>query len=380
MTKQDKTSGKPVVVVGDGWAALAAVAWLATEPEARQGGRPEILWIAGSTSRILSPLPSLESSPEHYGAVETLLELANRLGIDPGQEHSGNFLREFKNKAFRQPAWTQLEESLWEPERSIAHCFETRFDRTLAELEEEIRAKLEGPAFPNLRRIDGNAFSGVRVQSGSVTAAILASGEEIECESVIYAGRWSALGKIQGLPKSPVFARRRDPHGLLQTTFIHSTPVGAGVLEGFFSAMNREAGEELERRVWGYFSADGMKSHWTVCCSADESEDNHEIAKKLRRLKQTLEKMFAGSEWFSEAGARFLANIRDEQVRFEESFIFGAGERPTEVVTIPELKGISFLTDGYGPSCSFRQVRLLLNPISGPKEAPQCGIQLSPSG
>jgi hypothetical protein len=352
---------KPVIVIGDGWSALSASAWHAAS------GR-QIIWITGPSSRVLPPLPSLaisESGVSSSGAVQALMALATRFSVDLGESQSGNFLREFKNKGFREPVWTgfdeiaerkqSLEESLWDPERALVNLYETRFELSLAEIEEQLRARLASAGFSNLRRIEGSRFSGVKIEAGRVQAVILDSGEEIACDSVIYADRWSALGKIQGLPKSLGFTRRRDPYGVLQATFTHSTAVGLGVLEGFYGAMTREAGEESDRHVWGYFSSDGMKSYWTICLSEDEVEDNHQIAKKLRRMKQTLEKMF--DKMVPQGG--FIANVCDEQVRFEESLIFGAGEAPTEPVTIPGVSNLHFLTDGYGPSCAFEQAGIL---------------------
>jgi hypothetical protein len=290
------------------------------------------------------------------------------LGIELGDAHSGNFLREFKNKGFREPVWTKSdelsdrkqsrEETLWDPERSLANLFETRFDLSLAEVEELIRAKLTQENFPNLNRILGNPVSGIRTAGDKVIAVQLSSGEEIECDSLIFADRWSSLPKIQGLPKSPSFARRRDSYGVLQVTFSHTSPIGIDVMEGFYGTMTRESGEDFDRHVWGYFSSDGMKSFWTICFSSDEVEDNHEIAKKLRRMKTTLDKMFTGSSWLPQPEKGFMFNVQDEQVRFEESFIFGSGEPPAEVIQIPEISNLVFMTDGYGPSCSFHQVRL----------------------
>lgn len=378
---------KPVVVIGDGWAALSAVAILLSK---EQELRPEVLWIAGPGSRVLAPVPSLESSPQSYGGVETLVEICSKLGIDLGQEHTGNFLREFKNKGFREPAWTRSdetasraearEESLWDPERNLANLFETRFDLSLAEIEMQIREKLTSESFANLRRIEGNHLSGIKIVDKKAQSVTVASGEEIECESVIYADRWSSLGKIHGLPKSLAFARHRDPHGILQATFTHAAPIGVGVLEGFFSPMNREAGEEFERHVWGYFSSDGMKSFWTICLSSDEVEDNHEIAKKLRRMKSTLDKMFVGSSWLPEAAPSFMSTVRDEQVRFEESFIFASGQPPVEITEIHGVHSLAFLTDGYGPSRSFQQARLLLIPSAvTPEIAEEVALAPNPS-
>jgi hypothetical protein len=137
-------------------------------------------------------------------------------------------------------------------------------------------------------------------------------------------------------------------------------PVGAGLLESFFCLMHKEAGEEFQRNLWGSFSSDGSRSVWTVFLTASEVEDNHEIAKKLRRMKQTLDRMFAGTEWVPAGKSEFMANVHDEQVRFEEAMVFGAGEPPREILNVPKAGGVFFVTDGYGPAPALDQVVTLL--------------------
>ena len=82
-----------------------------------------------------------------------------------------------------------------------------------------------------------------------VTSVKLGNGEEILTHDVIYADRWSDAHAIEGLPKGIAFLRKRHPVGVLQTIFTHEPAVGAGLQEGFFGALNREAGEEQERHV-----------------------------------------------------------------------------------------------------------------------------------
>jgi hypothetical protein len=241
---------------------------------------------------------------------------------------------------------------------------ESRFDLSAAEIETAIREQLVSAVYENLRRIEGNPVTGFRLDGSKVCAVVLSSGEEIECESVIYADRWSHLPKIQGLPKGLSFTRGHEAHGLLQATFTHAAAVGVDVREGFFAPMNREAGEEFERRLWGYFSSDGLKSYWTICLSAEEVEDNHEIAKKLRRMKTTLDKMFTGSSWLPSPEQGFMANIRDEQVRFDEAVIFADTKVPTKTIQVDGIENLSFVTDGYGPSRAFEQVERTLGPIA----------------
>lgn len=367
-SKSGTQQGKPVVVIGDGWSALATVGTLVCSESC-----PEVRWIAGSISRLLAPLPSFETAFGNSG-MDGWRQLAQNLGVDLGEEHTGTFTREFKNKAFREPTWTKSPEvearaqerveTLWGPEINIAQLMEARFDLTAAEIETAVREKLVNTEFESLRRIEGNPVTGFRIEGSKVAAVVLSSGEEVECESVIYADRWGCLPKIQGLPKGLSFTRGHEAHGMLQATFTHAAPVGVDVREGFFAPMNREAGEEFERRLWGYFSSDGMKSYWSICLTADEAEDNHEIAKKLRRMKTTLDKMFTGSCWLPNPEQGFMANIRDEQVRFDEAIIFEDTEVPTEPIRIEGMENLSFITDGYGPSRAFEQVERTLGPIS----------------
>jgi hypothetical protein len=366
---------KPVIVVGDGWGAVSSVAHLLS-----QNASQEIIWIAGSVSRALSPLPTV-----HLG----FAKLARHFGVEMGLNHVMNgrnayatYLREFKNKAFREPIFSKgddreqaLEENLWGPEQKVALLTDERFELSAAEIEESLRAKIIGAEFSGLRRIEGNACSGLRIADGLVQAVVLASGEEFECSRVIFCDRWALLPKIQGLPKGLSFSRSREPHGLLQATFNHTIAVGVGVLEGFFATMNREAGEEFDRHVWGYFSADGKQSFWTICLATDEVEDNHEIAKKLRRMKSTLDKMFTGTSWVPNAEKGFMANVSDEQVRFEEALIFSEGKIPTEIIGIEGAENLNFITDGYGPAHAFEQVvRLLGNSPAFEVEIPAAEI------
>ena len=118
------------------------------------------------------------------------------------------------------------------------------------------------------------------------------------------------------------------------------------------------------------FLDSGMRSIWSLCVSADEAQDNHEIAKKLRRMKGAIEKMFAGPGWLKPAPADgksepqpprdFLSNIRSERFRFVPDAAFAPGQALLTPEKLPALHNASFLTDGYGPSCALAQVAALL--------------------
>ena len=360
------TEQKPVVVVGDGWAALATVGFLA-------GQGKQVRWIAGTGSRMLSPLPTLEATESAARAAALWQALAAEVGVELSESQTGSYLREFRNKAFREPEWSRsptpearletLKETVGAIELAIPNLFETRFSQTMAEVEEEIRNRLTGNLVPNIRRMTGVLVSAVKVEARKIVGLTLASGEEIEADEVIFADRWSSLPAIQGLPKPLSFMRKRGPVGILQAMFNHETPLALGVNEGFFAALPKEAGEESQRHVWGYFSADGKRSFWTVCLTHDEGEDNHEIAKRLRRMKNTLDKVFTGSSWLPEGKAEFMATlspVSGEQVRFEEAILLTEGEPVNEPITLAEIEGLSILTDGYGPSRAICQVGALL--------------------
>lgn len=357
-----QTTEKPIVIIGDGWSALGAVGFLALTGA-------EIRWITATGARMTSPLPMLEAGT----GAEAWQALATALGIDCGEIQYGSYIREFRNKAFREPAWTKAptpearrdvrNEVLWAPERRIAPAIEARFSSiTVAELEEEIRKRLIGEEsqFKNIQRLEEIPVTGFRVEDRVVRAVILGTGQEIECSRVIYADRWPLLGKMTGLPKPLAFLRKREPMGILQATFYHESAIGVGLLEGFFSPLHKEAGEEMERNAWGYFSSDGMRSFWTLCLSAEEGEDNHQIAKRLRRMKNALDKMFTGSSWLPEGKTEFMSVVKGEQVRFEEAMIFAEGDAPIEPITLSHASGIAFITDGYGPASAMEQAGLLV--------------------
>jgi hypothetical protein len=353
---------KSVVIIGDGWSALGLAGFLARHPS-QESKAEQVIWISGSGSRIVSPLPGVEMGFEEKGGV-VWSQLANEYALNAGALTEGSFLREFRNKAFREPIWMKAptpedrrearNESIWTPERIFAPVFEARMQLSIAEIEALLREKLA--EMPNVRRIESVPVQSIQSKSGKLESVTLANGEVIACDRVFFADRWNTIGQIEGMPKGLAFTRKREPMGVLQAVFAHEQPVAMGIQEGFFGTISREAGEETERHIWGYFTQDGMKSFWTICLSSEEGEDNHAIAKKLRKMKNALDKMFVGEGWVPEGKAEFMANVRSEQVRFEESILFSEGEDPREAITLDKLERVYFLTDGYGPTSALRQV------------------------
>lgn len=354
---------EPFVIIGDGWSALGAVGF------ALESGR-EVVWVAGTGARMAAPLPTLDAGDDWKGDL-AWSQLASAFGVDAGAAQAGSYLREYRSgsKGFRKPAWSKAatpenrlsvrEEELAPAERTLAPNFETRFALDVNELERQIRDRIlaeDASHARRLRRLEGVPVVAIHADHRHVTSVKLGNGEEIRTQDVIYADRWSDAHSIEGLPKGIAFLRKRHPVGVLQTIFAHEPAVGAGLQEGFFGALNREAGEAQERHVWGYFAPDGRKSFWTVCMTHEEGEDNHLVAKRLRRLKGALDKMFSGETWLPEGKQEFMQTVASEQVRFEESVLFTDGESPRAPEPIKSMHGLFFVTDGYGASAALHQV------------------------
>ncbi len=364
------------VVVGEGWAALSCVALLALRSfkEWNQAGSeaktlPGIVWVSGTGSRILSAHPGMEEGQ----GMNLWTQLAAEFGIAVGDPKVGSWVREFRNKAFREPTWMKApnaearldvkNEILWEAERPLMPIFESRWESmTLNEFDARLREiftsdqNLEVSQWKALRalvkKIDGVPVAHVSENGGAIS---LASGEEIACSVILYADRWASLLQIAGLPKEAGLARGRFPVSLIQATLKHSPAVGQGTQEAFYGILNRESGEEHDRHVWGHFASDGSQSYWTLCLSADEIEDNHQIAKKLRKMKNSLDRMFSGESWLPPGCTDLMSTVKGELVRFSEADLFTRGEPVTEPSRIGRLEGVAFLTDGYGPGYAIQQ-------------------------
>ena len=366
-----ESMNKPTIIIGEGWAAAAAAGWLGA-----QGA--SVRWISGTGSRLLAPLPFLACSD----GVAIWTQISAALGIETGEARQGAFMREFRNKGFRAAAWTQaptpgdreevFNETLWESERRLTGLYEERFENiSLMDLEEALRAKVL--SLPSVIRMEGASVIEMTWEKNQGSLK-LASGEKFTFQKLIFADRWDSLGAIQGLPKTlsgasskfrtAEFERKFSPSGALQLVLHHEPAVGAEVGEGFMLELIRETGDENQKHVFGGFYADGSKSLWTVMLGQEEVEDNHLIGKRLRRIKQALNKVFAGPEWIG-AKKEFMATVTNEAVRLEESILFSTGnpeEAPLcwDASGVVESSGITFLTDGFGPSFSLAQVGRVL--------------------
>ncbi len=355
---------KQTVIVGEGWAALAALVSCLKDGTATESA--PVLWLSGSGGRVIPALPAIEG----HQAAELLEGMMEFLDLPVGPRVAGvSFVREFRNKSFREPAWQKGSElaekreirgvELWAPECALVPVDEVRWELSLVEIEELVRTRLM--QHPAIQRRAGIPVEGFRFEGGEVRAVLLSSGEDVEAAKVIYADRWSGLGRLSGLPKGMPFLKGREPMGVLQAVFTHSVPMLPQITEGFFAVLNRESGDSQDKQVFGHFYKGGLESVWTTAIAPEEGEDNHLIAKRLRRMKQALEKMFGQTEWVPEGfGGEFGRTIKNEQVRYEEGFVLSSGTAPDAPLRNEKgaqaIRGMEFVTDGYGVGPALVQV------------------------
>lgn len=351
-----------LIVLGNGWSALGAVAG------ALAHGDTSVVWIQGSGARLQSPTASLQKGPGQVFFAEML----RAYGITEEPAESGSYLREFRNKSFREMPWNRApspqarrevrDEWLWGPERTFAGGFELRWPDPVDVLESRLRLKvLEAPA-DRLRVIADNPVTEFKLEARPLV--VLGSGETVEADRLLFADRWGTLAAIPGLPRPLPFLKGTAWVGALQATFTHAPPVAVGVQETFCSVLNKDAGEEMERRVWGYFDPSGRSSSWTIALAEDETEDNHLIAKKLRRLKQALDKAFSGESFGLPEGQVLTQTIASEQVRFEAGVLSDGKlveKLPGGIATLPKSRDRAcFITDGLGFTSAWEQSQLAL--------------------
>ncbi len=387
------------MVVGNGWAALGLVGYLSLQSKM-------VLWVQGSGARLSPPLASLTRG---IGA-RAFAVLAERLGITLGDLQIGTLLKVRRGKAFREPHWLRgdtreeqqalMQQGLWGPEATVLGLESERYDLTAYELEEAMRAVLLRSG-ERLRVVEDNPLMALKknegaqggVGSGRVWGLELGSGETFWGTQVFYADQLGLLAGLEGLPQALTLQVQREPMGALQAVFKHQRDLGLGGLDSFCSEIAKTAGDQGENRhLWGYFTQCGWYSIWTVYLSAAEIEDNHQIAKRLRRMKSTLNKVFEDLTPYGESGQRaesggeeaavrgsghalppplFTETLAQEQVRFVQELLFGAGMKKTrrlgglknpwgeagdQAARLEEWPEVCFLTDGFGPAQAFAQV------------------------
>lgn len=356
---------KPVVVIGNGWAALGSVVLLLREGKS-------VVWITGLRPRILPPLLGLELGFQLQGA-RLWKEMADFLEIPIQPFISGSHLQEYRNKAFREPLWNKaptttsrievLEECLHPIELGLMSVYEGRIPEwSLGELDSEIRKNLLSSRYlTKLFIIDNEWVERIQLDKNNIQSITLSSKRAIICHRIFYADHWQQLSHWQGLPKPPRLPKKRNQIGLVQLIFSHLHPFDPVWNTGYSIPLHKDAAENDHKHVIGYFFAKGKNSCWSTCLDEKEVEDNHLIAKKIRKMKNALSKGFPG----------IIETVKEEQLFFHEGLFihFTTSEwvqfQETEkgFYPHPTIHGLTLLTDSCGPASALHHVGISLNLI-----------------
>ncbi|MCM0607144.1 MAG: hypothetical protein KA715_13725 [Xanthomonadaceae bacterium] len=349
---------KSMIVVGDGFSALTSVLLSLENIETCSN----VVWISGTGSRLVPPTNSIDMGK---GAL-MLEKLMQIYGMDSEGLIRGKFLREFRNKSFREPVWNAAptpdfkRESLLEwvsdGEMHLVSLFEVKFNESLLEVFEALRSI--ALKHDRVKRYEGFPVKKIENAHGQY-AVTLANGETVYGESMIYADRLSSLRDIEtamviqvdGKKLKPLELERKcDARSVLQIEIEHKTPIGSKVNEHFFTALHHESDDTYNHQVWGYFTEDGKRSIWSVVLAPGDADDNHQISKRLRRMKQALNKTFSEG-WLPEGVQTFTDIISKENVRMEDAILFSKVEPFDSPLMIEcEAGKIPLFTDGFGMS------------------------------
>jgi hypothetical protein len=348
----------PVIVFGEGSASVFIIQELLKRNE-------KVFWMSGSGSRLLPVAPHVKSALAATTLIEAKATLAGQetsdLSLDPKAGH-----RVFRNKAFKPPVWKRysdpslrlqnFENETWTPEQAWLGTEEVSLcGLHPVTIEEDLRASYEND--PRITRVGNIPI--VEFEVGERGGKIqLANGLLTEFKQFFYCDELSGL---KSLPKLlTVFkhqtgsVKASDRFSAIQVVFHHAQPLKQEFQSGLVIPMNRESGESFDRNVLGGFITPN-RSVWTVFLEPAECEDNHEIMKKLRKLKQALNRAFDHPEYLPEGKSDFMATVEKEQVRFENgSLLPGADLR--EETRNPDF---ILLNDSLGFSVTLERIARL---------------------
>jgi hypothetical protein len=338
-------SNAPVIVFGDGSSSVFLIQQLLQRGE-------RIVWVEGSGSKLLPVMPQVKNER----AIGMLAAAAESAGIGhSGRIEKGFCHRVFRSKAFKLPLWNKAVEQTWAPELLHLGDHELRvegLDPVL--IEESLRVSFEGnPLISRVQNAPVIEFE-VHDSGGKIQ---FASGLLTEFKQFYFCDELSALKgfpKLQTIFKNQMKGiRPASRYGALQVVFHHSTPLKQFFNRGLVIPMNRESGETFDRNVLGYF-VEPSRSIWTVYLQPSECEENHEIMKKLRKLKQSLNRAFESPEFLPEGKADFLATVEREQVRFEESALWTEGA----LVSSDSNPDFTLFSDAFGLTATLERLAL----------------------
>ncbi len=349
------------IVIGNSWSAIISVGYLLALGK-------KVQWIENTGGHLDLPVTCLPAVDQ----LRWIKKLSEIYDLSLGEFQEGQLIREFRNKSFQPPLWED-EVELWEPERCLIPLNHGRFDVIFAHWVNDLKSNLV--EHPLLERVQGISVTEIN-HKGDQWFLTLTSGDQKQGDEVIWADRLESLKPVSGLKKTfsihtpqkgeikfrfSDFGSKLHSVGAIQVKFIHHWPIKEGLSETFIMTPHRDAKENFDRRVIGYFSADGLKSEWTILLNHYEIESNHEIAKKLRKLKQTLNRTLQILGWLPEGVKDFQATVQSEQVRFEENVLWASSwnvSQPIEV-HLKDSTSFSVITDSKGIESSLIQIEEL---------------------
>lgn len=308
-----------MIVFGDSSAAVFLISQLLKREE-------EVVWAKGTGARLMPVMPYLKSELALGAMLDSYSVFSDEILAQPVEK--GCFHRVFK-KGFKLPPYmrssnvdAQLEafnESVWKPEQLNLGTSEFRIRGVSPAMAEDFLRKVF-ETHPSITHLSVGPIVELEIyeHGGEVQ---FASGLKTKFKQFYYC---DSIQELKHLPKLGTVMKHQmgstksaNRMSALQVVFSHKDEMPYPQDTGFVIPMNRDAGEEFDRDVLGYFT-DSKRSVWTVFMKVDETEENHEIMKKLRKLKQSLNRAF-GAE--TDSATEFSRTVEKEQVRFESAFL-----------------------------------------------------------
>lgn len=341
----------PVIVYGEGSSAVFTIQALLQRGE-------HVVWAAGSGAKLLPVMPYVKSELALATLQQAQLFLEGEASFAKGTFH-----RVFRNKSFKMPSWKRtadlsvqasaFEEMVSDTERTFCGLQEFKITNVqITALEQMLREKIDSNALVTKVSTAPVVELEVFEQGGKIQ---FANGFITEFKQFFYC---DSFAELKSIPKLFTILKHQvgnvksaNFQSALQVVFTHSVPLLQTLETGLMIPLTREAGENTDRHVIGYF-IEPMKSIWTVFLQPEEVEENHEIMKKLRRMKQALNKAFDSPDFLPEGMKEFMATVQKEQVRFEESYLATSGSLKASAANADFV----LLSDSLGFSSSLERI------------------------
>lgn len=344
----------PVLVFGEGSASVFLIAQLLKNNES-------VVWVKDSGSQVWPVMPYVKSELALGALIDSHQAICNTTFSSPIEK--GTAHRVFRNKGFKMPSWKRssnldtqeqsFQDMVWTPEQAYLGVTELRIaGLSTMKIEQELRAAID--IHPSVKKVEMAPVVEFEVfeNGGKVQ---FTNGVITEFKQLFYCGPLSELKGMQKLStvlKHQIAkAKTSTAVSALQVVFQHSDPLLQSLEAGLVIPMNRDSGETFDRDVLGYF-VEPNRSVWTVFLQADEVEENHEIMKKLRKMKQSLNKAFDSPDFLPAGKKDFMSTVQKEQVRFEPGFLVIDGEFKQSAANADYV----LLNDSFGLNYALEQL------------------------